>query len=473
MPYRRKTTDEIYRRLASLVLARSRLTDLNEGSVVSHILTAVAMHGASTEIAVERLRDAFFMENLTGSSLDERARELPGGGVVRLGAISASGGVLSVVRENTDTEQRIAVGELSVENVETAGVLYRNVGEIVFPIGVQTVDNVTITAEIPGERGNASVNAVRRVINSRIPLLRVSNTQALSNGANAESDGDFLARIRLYISSLARCLPASLLFLGRSHLSESGERARFVSVWEDPARRGYSELVIDDGSGSAGGIRSGATSTGVVSANGVKVLRHEAPATAPIDRILVTRGGDPPFAVTAASGAFVSRHESGLVFVENGVLEEGDTWEISTNGSGQQYQVYTGLVKSLQSEVEPNFSRATTQTGWRPAGGRTVVRPAVRQEVSFDVRIVPRDGITLATVSEQVKEAAIAFMQTLEPGRTLYVSNLIAALDGIADVLSVELYRTGTSTPLGNQSPLDHFRSLRTNASAIRVIPQP
>ena len=472
MTYTRRTADEIYSLLASLVLSRSRLNDFVEGSVVAHIISAVALYAGTAEIAIERLRDAFFMENLSGSALDERARELPPEGMERVGAVAASGGVLSVSRESTAGAFTVRGGALVVENVEKSGALYQNTGDIVFADGERTKEGVAITALVAGERGNATINAIRAISNGPPEIVSATNAQPLNNGAESETDGDFLARIRLYFSSVARCLPTSLLFLARSHVSGSGERARFVDVWENPERRGEVELVVDDGSGTAGGVRSGATTTGVVSANGAKILHHEFPATAPIGRILVTRGGV-QFAIRPHTGDFVSRYESGLVFLRDGVLEEGDTWEISTDTNGVQYEVYTGLVASLQATVEPDFSRAATRTGWRGAGIRVKVRPAVRQEVSFDVHVVPRGGVTLAVVAAQVEETAVSFLQSLAPGATLYESQLIGALDALADVLSVRIYRRGENTALGDQSPTDHFRSLRTSASAIRVIPQP
>ena len=243
-------------------------------------------------------------------------------------------------------------------------------------------------------------------------------------------------------------------------------------MYEDPFRPGYSEIIIDDGSGSAGGARIGSTTSGTVPLSGALTLWHESPATTPIDQIKITRGASVLY-LRETSGDYVSAPERGLVYLGLGSVVPGDVWEIGTLTSGDQYRVYTGLVSSLQAEVEGSMSAPATSPGWRAIGTRVRVRPPRLQEIGFDLHVLPDQGVSLTSVSPVIKDACVAYLQTLAPGETLYVPRLYDYLLSRVQILTVRAYVTGTLSQLGDVSAQRHDYSIRTIATKIGVIPAP
>ena len=324
MPFIPRTAQDIAQRIGARVIARSRLSDLSEGSVVLSIVVSVAEALASVEQRLRGIRDSFFFEGVSGGDLDDRCRELPNGGVLRQSPVSATGSVLSITRGDTSTSFVLRQGA-TFRQTPNPRQLYRTVSDVVFGIGVATVNNVSIVAVTPGEEGNTPSGTIRILEDVPSEIIAANNTLPLRNGQNEESDGRLRARALSYLSSLSRAQPAAILYRALSFVDSNQVRARFANLFEDPNRPGYSELVIDDGSGGAGGTRLGNTSSGTVPAAGALLLWHESPATRPIEKITVDRGGN-VFDLRAIDGDFTSVPERGIVYPTAGILQAGDMW---------------------------------------------------------------------------------------------------------------------------------------------------
>jgi len=301
-------------------------------------------------------------------------------------------------------------------------------------------------------------------------IISVDNVAGLYNGTNAETDGQLKTRLLAYLNSLARSQPEALKFLALSFISLGFVRARYVFVWEDPNRPGYTEIVLDDGTGGAGGVRSGATVSGTVPESGALIIFHESPVVNSISRVLVDRGGV-PVVYTELDGDYISIPERGVILFDAGVLQAGDVWTISTDTDGVQYQVYTGLVAELQDRIEGDTSDPATRPGWRAAGTRVRVVPADVEWLSFVVRIIPRSGVAVSALSLSVKKATVRFVQTLAPGETLFLAQLIDHLMDDDNLLSVTLFNADGLTPLSDQLPGSNRKALRTTTTRIEIRP--
>jgi hypothetical protein len=457
-----RTPAQILQDLAARAVTYAGATDIAEGSALLQLLATLADEIALKELDLAQIRDSFFLDGVNGADLDRRCAELPAGGVVRRGPTTASGGAGRLIRDGISGDLVIPAGSLVLVRTDGSPVLYRNADEVTIPDGSATLDNVRLVAQTPGSAGNA-IPAILGLVQGPASVLSASNMAALTTGADREPDADLRVRARSYLGSLARCQPSAIEYAARSFVASDGSRALFAAVVEDVRSPGYSEVVIDDGSGGAGGRRAGILSSGTIpTGSGSPFLWYEAPAVA-APTITITRGGSPFDLVPGTNCTPIP--ERGLMVVDDGVLEAGDLWAVGA------YEVYTGLVSELQVHIDGSASAAGRLPGWRAAGTRVRVRPALREDVGFDLWILPRAGVDLAALSDRLRRVAVGVLQSLAPGAPLYVGQLVAALMSDPDLQNVRVYQSGTSDPLPDLEPASRDRSLRTSADRIGVVP--
>jgi hypothetical protein len=357
MSYTPKSYNDILRDLRGMVIGRTELNDVQAGSVMNTILSAIAMELASSERRVYSVRESFFLRRATGVDLDQRVAELPPQGISRLEASNASGSVLTITRGDTIGDLTIPAGSLVGTE---GGQQYRTSLATLIPNNDLLVENVHVIATTAGAIGNVGVSTINQIISMPDDVIAVTNVQPLTNGADEETDTDLRQRATLYLQSLTRCSRSALEFLGISFVSSEGERMRFVNLFEDIERPAYCELVVDDGSGLIveSVSKAGSQVTGVVPVNGASILYHQAPATEELTsaNITVTRGGAP---VALGNNDIISYPERGIAYIKDGVLQAGDSWSISN------YRIYQGFMKELQEEIEgdvdnPALTRRST-----------------------------------------------------------------------------------------------------------------
>lgn len=463
------TSSQIMQRLLAAILARSPITDVAEGSVVSQLAGAFAAELAGADHQIEAMREEFFLA-VGGVRLDERGAQIPGQ-PPRHAATPAAGPVVVLYRDpsRVGVQDVIEVGGLTLSRADDPSITYTNDEQIVFEVGSAQASGVRVTSQVFGARSNCALALLTGIVAGPSWLTSATNTQRLTNGEDAEVDADYRARLWQWLSSLARCQPTALEAAALAFRASSGQRARYAALYEDLLQPGYSELVIDDGSAGAGGVRDGATTGGTVPATGALYLYHEYPATGPITQIKITRSGSPFYLQEGVS--FRSLFERGIIVPFDGVLEDGDVWEVGVLADGSQYQVRTGLPAELQTHIEGNTSTPAQRPGYRAAGTRVVVRPARAQLVNFDLALVTQGDTT--GLEKRILDGAVGFLQTLRPGQTFYPSNLAAVLENDPSVVSVRVYQTASSTPMPDTTPSARDVALRTEAGRVRVVALP
>ncbi len=133
MSYEPRTREDILKELMALVVARSALTDVAEGSVLSHILGAISEDLEGVEFSMKQLRDSFVLESAVGEGLDLRVSELPGSNITRNPPKFAQGASLRLKRNATS-------GALTVKKGTRFGridnsVTYRTIEDVTFADG--------------------------------------------------------------------------------------------------------------------------------------------------------------------------------------------------------------------------------------------------------------------------------------------------------------------------------------------------
>lgn len=459
MPYQPRTAPEILQELVGQVVAQSPLTDLSEGGVMLTILGATAEGLEAVEFRLKEIRDSYDIDNASGTDLDARAGEFPGGGLARFGSGPAAGSVLTVVRDLATTPSTFTLPAGSrFGRSDDRSIEYITVSDESFGAGVDTVTGVRVVCLRPGSIGNANAGAINRILSVPDGIVSVSQTLPIAGGVDREDDDAFRSRLRAYLSGLARCQPAALKALALSFVDSLGVRVKHASSFEDLTIPAYSELVVDDGSGFSGFVQAGTISTGTIPDNGALYLNHESPATAAITSITnTTTGTTLTYMNPAANPTWVSIPERGLIQLKEGQTDfsPGDSWEIG--GSGSEFFVYTGFVRELQATIEGDPSNPTETPGYRAQGTRVRVVPPDAETIPFTVNAILETGAVIDDVKSQITSAIQTFLLELGPGDTLYLSQLYKRLqDSVANATAFTILNPGA-----DYAPSSPRRSLR------------
>lgn len=122
--------------------------------------------------------------------------------------------------------------------------------DAVIPAGEDTVIDVPIVASLTGSTGNAGINSI--ILFNSLPFsgAKVTNTNALTNGKDTESDEQFKNRVKAYSSTLARGTKQSILSAIDGVSDETEGKQVTSAVITEPVSIGDPSIVyIDDGEG--------------------------------------------------------------------------------------------------------------------------------------------------------------------------------------------------------------------------------
>jgi hypothetical protein len=482
MPFTPRLKEQIHQELLARVVARSKLTDAEPSSVINAILATVSEEFEAAEFAMMMVRDSYSFLDVSSTYLDERCAELPPRGITRLGSSSASGAVLELNRSDDAfaAGNALIVPAGSVFGRSGSSATYTLSASITFDAGQTKYPAsggtyASIVANTAGSAGNASIGEVDSIVSGPVGLISVTNVQLLTGGQDSESDASLRKRAILYLSSLARCQKSALEYFALSFQSSDGTRVRHAKVFEDPNLAGVVDLVIDDGSGLSGLTEPMSVVTGTIGTNLSPIAHHESPATTPISQIafnfgegsVVVKASD----FTDGAPGWVSIPERGLVLFQHvfddvpfttSVAEAGTTWQIG----GSSGDVYTGVIKELQTAVEGDPSDPVNSPGLRAAGIRVRVVPPLVDTIDMEFSVVAAPGTNLEVLVEALKISIVEFCRELGPGQTLYLGLLTAFLVSSfpEDLLSVHF-----TDPSTDRAPSTPRHVIRADASKIVV----
>lgn len=461
--YDQKTPQEILASLKGMVLSRTELSDVLPGSVLSTLLNAVAQEMGSAQRSLFNLREGFFLGGATGQELTERCAELPPNGVRRLSASPASGSVLRLTRDTAIGDLTIPAGSVVATQ---SGIQFSIPYATMIPEGAFSLSGIYCVATTQGRNTNVAVGEINTLVSVPESVISVTNTIPLGNGSDEESDDDLRQRALTYIQGVSRSQREALRYLATSFIASQGERMRYVSVYENIESPGYTEVIVDDGTGIEVDqvSRSGTPTSGLIPQGGIRILFHEAPATEPItpSSLTITRNGS---VININASDVVSIPERGIVYIKNGALQEGDSWIIDN------YRVFTGFISELQREIEGDPDQPSQLTGFRSAGTRVVVKPANPQFVRLDLQLQIEMGYSFDQISVSVENALLDLINSLAPSQPMFTSALIQRARQVSGVRDVLFFERGGSIPLGNTYPESPQTALRADNQSINITP--
>ena len=117
-------------------------------------------------------------------------------------------------------------------------------GAYVLAAGQSSV-NATVQATVAGTAGNAAAGQISQSSDPLAGIDTVTNTAAIQNGQNAETDAAVRLRIPNYFASLRSAIPAAIIFAATS--VQQGVR---VQLAQNVPQVGFYTLFADDGSGN-------------------------------------------------------------------------------------------------------------------------------------------------------------------------------------------------------------------------------
>lgn len=293
-----KRREEIFRDIINAAVARTDLSDVTDSSTVKHFAGAVASAVAEVYFEFTRLAALFDFKQAAGDDLDERAKEIFGGTIGRLGPRRAVG--------KLKFDRQVASGSpvtipLGTGAKTTAGITVEST-ETVTIVAAGTSIEAAATAKDVGIAGNIASGTAVIFVSKPAGVDTVTNSAAFTGGRDRESNDDFRERLLGIVRSLPRSTLQALEFtvLGIADPGGSGKTVRFSHLFEDPNVPGTAVLYVDDGAGTA------RTSAAVVGQSGTG-----GSLSAPDGTNTVT--------FTNASGAFTAPMV-GTVFVLSGAV---------------------------------------------------------------------------------------------------------------------------------------------------------
>lgn len=259
-----KRYEQIYSQMIARVVARSRLSDINDTSVWKHVLSAASRQDDEQYYQMSLLLQLFSIDTASDDDLDERAKEIQPGVVSRIQASKATGTVV-FSRGGTTGTTIIPIG-YKVKTADDVVFTTVEVGEItatsveqVSGHGVGRDSNeVSVIADLVGSSGLVAAETVIKFVTKPVGIDEVTNLQAFTDGGlDKETDDSFRARLKAYIAGLARCNVSAIEagIIGQQD-PDTGISILYAHVVEDIVNRGNVTVYVDDGSGSAESVEN-------------------------------------------------------------------------------------------------------------------------------------------------------------------------------------------------------------------------
>jgi uncharacterized phage protein gp47/JayE len=439
-----KTNKEILTRMRNRCVARTDLTDLTRTSSYNQVLAAAAREDDEQWFQMGKLQDLFDLDKVSGTDLDERAKELNPELIERKPPIAATGAVVfSVSTAVVGSDVTIPIGtEVQVPGSgAVAPIKYTTTEEGTILIGNTESNEVDIVCQQTGTIGNADPDTITGFGSKPSGVDAVTNPNKLTTGQDKESDDKFRNRIKRFMLSLSRATIPALQYA--AYLGEdtvTGKVVQYASVQEDLVNLGRVTVYIDDGEGTAGDDTDSDTGEVVIaSASGgetVFYLDHwpvktEAAFTIYLDPL----GGGSPAALTLGTD-YAINPANGKIRLLPDEFPDGLT---ATDEITADYTWWEGLIANTQKHIDGDANDRENYPGYRAAGVLVrVLSPSIVQ-MTFTANITVLDGYSQTTVASAVSVAIQEYINTLGIGEDVIHEQLSRRAMNIAGMYNINI----------------------------------
>jgi uncharacterized phage protein gp47/JayE len=420
MAFTPRSFPDILERMINRVVARTDLTDINDGSSLKQVLAAAAREDDDQYFQMVKLLEVFDIKTATGDDLDERAKDFNPALISRRAARKATG---TVVFSRTGTTGTISIPIGTQVQVPASGsqeaITFTTTAAGQILNGFSSSSAVAIEADEAGEDGNVAGGAISGFVSKPTGVDTVTNASALTNGQEKESDDNFRDRLLAQLKALPRChvfgLESAALAVEDT---VSGKSVSYAKVIEDVFNRGNVSLYVDDGNGTAESTQAVAGETVLAAAQGGEVDLYTAQKPIKttiaysllINAVLQVEGTDYEF--NPAAGHFKLKPTA----YPNG-LTVGDVVTAS-------YTHYDGLIQEVQKVIDGDPLDRSNYPGYRAAGVVVRVLPPSIQQQTVLVNITVLQGYTQDTVGTNVAAALQAYVNGLGIGEDVILNEM-------------------------------------------------
>lgn len=431
MSFTPRTKDELARRTLGAFIARSPLSDTNEGSVLDTIAQSIGALASNTENRIATVRDAFDFRNASGVELDLRLAEFPHGTIVRKPAQRARGVVGIILQEGLTVDTVIPEGT-TFSRTDNA-VLYLTTEDVTISAGERIAD-LNVEASVLGSSGNAPSSVITGLEDVPNEIIAVVNTRAITTGLEEESDNSLKRRATLYLQSLARSQARALEYMALS--ADLPLRLLIANIYEDPFNRGMSYLYIEDGTGALSQNTSdGRIPSVTVPQGSLNVFYHDYPAIKEVIPAIFNNGTLTNLDPTQ----YVSIPERGIIYLDSSALTPGDTLTV------RPYHIYTGSIATIQALIEGDPSNPEGSPGFRSAGTRVRVLSPNITRVSLSLEVQVQGGADYTTLETNITDALSSLINDLYVNAPLFHASIIDVVMDVEEVSNVHVFRFNTT----------------------------
>jgi uncharacterized phage protein gp47/JayE len=131
--------------------------------------------------------------------------------------------------------------------------------------------------------------------------------------------------------------------------------------------------------------------------------------------------------------------ETGSVQVTGGagntILQFNTLIKIGIDG----YRYFTGLAQKVQWTVDGRQDDQDNYPGIRAGGVQVEVLEPVRRPIRVEVQVTPREGITLSSLTNNVKSSISAYINALPVGGDVIVSDIVYSVKDVSGVFDVNM----------------------------------
>ena len=436
-----KTFQTILERMINRVVARSDLTDINDGSSLKQVLAAAAREDDDCHFQMINLLDLFDIDKCIGNDLDERAKQFNPSITSRIEARKAVGQV-RFSRVSTVGDVSISIGtivQVPASGVQSA-ILFITTALGTIASGSTQSNLVDAVALEAGTAGNAALGTITAFQTKPSGVDAVTNPAVFASGRDYESDDEFRDRLTALIRGLARCHDDGLesAALGIED-SATGKTVVFAHVYEDSVNRGDVLLYIDDGSGTAEDTTTVAGESILASAVGgetVIYLPHKPIKTEEAFNLYIN-------AALVTSEKYTVNPASGQINLLAAYYPTGLTAGQAVTGD---YTYFTGLIAEVQKVIDGDSADRVNYPGYRAAGVlvRVVVPSIVYQAVIANITVL--SGYDQSAVAESVTAAISQYINSLSISDDVILERLSERALSVAG-----MYDVSFSSPTENQ----------------------
>ena len=427
MAFTPRSFPDILTRMINRVVARTSLTDINDGSSLKQVLAAAAREDDEQWFQMTKLLDLFDIYTAQGDDLDERAKDYNPVLITRRSATKATGAA-TFARTGTVGTITIPIGtqiQVPAQGSQPA-VIFSTTAEGTILAGFSTSAPVNVEALVAGTTGNVAPGSIKGFVSKPSGVDTVSNASALTNAQDRESDDQFRDRILAQVKALARChvLGIESAALAVSD-SVSGKSVAYAKTIEDVFNRGNVTLYIDDGAGTAESTVAVAAETLLASAQGGEVdlyttnkpIKTTATYQLRINGTPQVEGTD--YELDPSDGHF--KLYTGLT---------------ATDAVAADYTYYDGLIQEVQKVIDGDPLDRSNYPGYRAAGVIVRVLPPSIQQQTVTVNITVRQGYNQTAVAVSVAAEISAYVNALGIGEDVILNELrerTMAIPGLYD----------------------------------------